>query len=200
MPRYPFEFHQADALEYLAQHWREFDAFHASPPCQKHTTAAFIWRTRPGYDYDRRYPDLIDQTRAALQATGKPWVIENVPAAPLENTFTLCGLMFGLKTFRHRKFEASHLILAPSHVKHPKGATTNSFGAYSSFKDGATHITVAGHNFNRRDGVMAFGDTCGWMTREELAEAIPPAYTEYIGWFLMAHLKGRSEAHDNPIP
>jgi DNA (cytosine-5)-methyltransferase 1 len=203
-PHYPFAFVCMDALEAMrvllssgcildnqGSEWRleDFDAVHASPPCQRFTTIAFIWREREGYDYDGKHPDLVDATRQLLQATGKPYVIENVPGAPLNNPVMLCGLMFGLKTVRHRLFETNPFMLAPGHLAHPESMTTNSFRDYSSFENGATHITVAGHNFKRVDGIAAFGDTCQWMTREELAEAIPPAYTCYIGGQLLNHIE-----------
>lgn len=74
-PRYPFAFHQGDALEYVAAHGHEYDAIHASPPCQSYTPLRAL-------SPDKEYPDLVAVTRAALEATGRPWVIENVPGAP----------------------------------------------------------------------------------------------------------------------
>jgi DNA (cytosine-5)-methyltransferase 1 len=178
MPRYPFAFHQADALEFLAEHGSEYDVIHASPPCQGYSvTSSMPWVPE--------YPKLIEPVRAALKRTGRPYVIENVPGAPLINPIILCGLMFGLKVFRHRLFETSPFMLGPAHSPHPSGTVTNSFRAYSSFDNGATHISMAGHNFRRTDAVIALGGDCDWMTRDELAEAIPPAFTEYIGRRLM---------------
>ncbi|MGW5790990.1 hypothetical protein ACWEV3_10330 [Saccharopolyspora sp. NPDC003752] len=84
-PRYPFEFHQADALEFLAAHGHEFDAIHASPPCQAFTNAQRI----RGNDH----PDLIAPTRDLLITTGRPWVIENVEGAPLHNPVMLCAAL-----------------------------------------------------------------------------------------------------------
>lgn len=179
-PHYPFEFHQADALEYLAEHGQEFDAIHASPPCQGYSVTQAIH----GYSY----PKLVNETRDLLEITGKPYVIENVPGAPLKNPAILNGLMFGLKLVRNRAFETNWILLAPPKPRNMK-VFTNSGRGYSSFENGATHITVAGHNFVREDGIKAFGDTCEWMTREELAEAIPPAYTELIGRQLMQVLE-----------
>lgn len=180
-PRYPFEFHQGDALEYLAAHGHEFDAIHASPPCQAYSVARHI--------HGGEYADLIPQTRAGLQATGKPWVIENVMGAPLVNPVTLCGLTFGLKVYRHRLFESSFFTLAPAHVAHPCDATTNSKRGYSAFASGATHITMSGHNFRREDAIAALNGDCDWMSRAELAQAIPPAYTEWIGQQLVRVLR-----------
>lgn len=174
-PRYPFPFVQGDALEYVAAHGHEFDAIHASPPCQGYSVTQSI--------HGKTYPRLIDDVRAALQATGKPYVIENVPGAPLQNPVELCGVMFGLRVYRHRLFETSWFQLAPPHTPHPKGSTTNSAGAFSSFANGATHLSVAGHNFSVQDAKVAM--SIDWMTQYGLAQAIPPAYTEYIGRYLL---------------
>ena len=104
-PRYPFEFHQADALDYAREHGREFDAIHASPPCQAYSLASRQWRIR-----GRKYPVLIAKTRELLNAMAKPFVIENVPGAPLINPTVLYGTMFGLMTMRPRLFETSFAI------------------------------------------------------------------------------------------
>ena len=104
-PHYPFEFHQADALEYLADHWREFDVIHASPPCQAYSMASTQWRKS-----GKQYPDLIKPTRTALQKTGKSYVIENVVGAPLINPTILNGSFFGMRVRRTRLFETSFPI------------------------------------------------------------------------------------------
>ncbi len=187
-PRYPFEFHQGDALEYLAAHGKEFDAIHASPPCQAYSVTASM----PNVKADN-YPKLIEPVRDALMATGKPWIIENVIGAPLQYPVMLCGLMFGLKVYRHRLFETSFFMLQPPHEMHSKDSVTNSYRAYSSFGNGATHISMAGHNFKRVDAVAALNGDCEWMTREELAEAIPPAYTEWIGKQLIERMETQYE-------
>ena len=179
MPGYPFAFIQADALDFLSQYGREYDVIHASPPCQGYSiTARMPWVPA--------YPMLIKQVRDALTATGRPYVIENVPGAPLRNPILLCGLMFGLLVIRHRLFETMPFMLGPEHTPHPTDIATHSFRAYSSFANGATHITMAGHNFSRKDAAIATG--LDWMTRDEQAEAIPPAYTEWIGAQLMSAL------------
>jgi DNA (cytosine-5)-methyltransferase 1 len=176
-PRYPFAFVLGDALEYVAAHGHEFDAIHASPPCQGYSVTQSI---HP----DIEHPMLVEETRRLLQATGKPYVIENVQGAPLINPIVLCGVMFGLKVYRHRLFETNPFLLGPAHTPHPKDSVTNSFRQYSAHASGATHISVAGHNFNRIDGMKAMG--LDWpMTRKEVAQSIPPAYTEYIGGYLL---------------
>jgi DNA (cytosine-5)-methyltransferase 1 len=102
MPRYPFAFHQADALEFLAEHGHEYDAIHASPPCQRYSRGSKQSHT------GHLHPDLIGATRSALLATGRPYVIENVADAyrTLRAGLLLCGAMFpGLRTYRHRLFD-----------------------------------------------------------------------------------------------
>jgi DNA (cytosine-5)-methyltransferase 1 len=177
-PRYPFAFHQADALEFLKAHGHEFDAIHASPPCQRYTVGRKI------HDSGDRHPDLVDPTRAALERVGKPWAIENVIGAPVKGV-VLCGLMFGLKVLRHRLFETSFFCMIPPHPRHPKGNLTNACHGYSTGETG--FVCVAGNNFVREAGAKAMG--IDWpMSRKELANAIPPAYCEFIGKQLMGAL------------
>ena len=107
-PRYPFEFHQADAMTFDLS---GFDAIHASPPCQAYTVLG-------GREDLSHYPDLVDAVRERLQAAGVPWIIENVPGAPLRDPITLCGAMFGLRSYRHRLFESSVQLAPPPHPKH----------------------------------------------------------------------------------
>lgn len=164
---YPFEFIQADALAYVAAHGHEYDAIFASPPCQCYSRTRTI---HPG----STYPDLVELTRAALVATGKPWVIENVPGAPLRWPIMLCGTMFGLPLYRHRLFESSHLLLAPTHGDHPERCPQVGRGASPG-----GFMIIAGHFANIPQARRCMG--IDWMTRSELAQAIPPAYTEHIG-------------------
>ena len=182
-PRYPFAFVQADALKYVAAHGHEFDVIHASPPCQAYTRLRGLVESRAGRKRD--YPDLVAPTREALRATGRIYVIENVDGAPLENPIMLCGEMFGLRVFRHRYFETNLFLLAPSHPKHPRGSTTNAYHARSGFANGATHIGVYGDAYILSDGKVAMG--IDWMVRRELNQAIPPAYTRWLGEQLLAH-------------
>jgi len=175
--RYPFEFHQADALEFIAQHGHEFDVIAASPPCQAYSVTRSL--------HSNEHPDLVAATRDALRATGKPYVIENVPGAPLTNYVILCGTMFGLQVIRHRWFECEPPILfAPASCNHT-GRTGQSKGQYHTL-DKSDLITCVGHNFQARSGRIAMG--IDWMTRDELAQAIPPAYTEWLGRRILAAL------------
>jgi DNA (cytosine-5)-methyltransferase 1 len=189
-PDYPFPFCQADALIILRDGYietttgrqyglSEFDVIHASPPCQGYSTLkTFV---------TRHYEKLVTPFREALLATGKPYIMENVVGAPLDNPLMLCGSMFGLKVIRHRLFECRPPIWFPPAPCQCKHLYTHSSRGYSSFKNGATAITVAGYNYPLKDGLVAMG--IDWMkSRDELSEAIPPAYTEFIGKQMIALL------------
>lgn len=164
-------FMPANVLDLPVEFLRAFDFLWASPPCQAHTNAQRI----RGYEH----PDLIEPVRALLKASGVPYCIENVPGAPLIKPVELCGAMFGLRTYRHRLFECSFPIEAPPHPKHER--PTTKMGRKP--KDGE-FIHVVG-NFS---GVAAAREAMGidWMTRDELREAIPPAYSEYIAKAFLA--------------
>lgn len=171
---YPFEFHQADALEYLAAHGHEFDVIHASPPCQGYSRMRHLpWLV------GRVYPLLIPVTRLALQASGKVWVIENVADAPLAGA-ELCGTALGLPIIRHRRFESNVMLLFPPCPGHDvlfHGSATMGQRGRSS---GVMGI------MENQDPRQALG--IEWMTNREMRQAIPPAYTEYIGRFLLENL------------
>jgi hypothetical protein len=158
-PRYPFEFHRADALEYLAEHGHEFAAVHASPPCQAYSRAT-AWRG------DRSaHPDLISPTRDVLTSLGLPYVIENVQEARRQLRFPvmLCGSMFGLRVQRHRYFECPWmpLTLLPGCKHSPDDY---------SFDHGA----------KQPESVYRDALGCKWMTVLEARQAIPPAFTEFL--------------------
>lgn len=179
-PRYPFRFIRGDALEYLEEHGEEYDAIHASPPCQTFSRATHYHGTQADH------ADLVAPTRGLLEATGLPWVMENVEGSPLRRDVVLCGEMFGLRVHRHRVFETSgFLVLRPSHFGHRlRGARHN-----CHVEEGYTRI-VAGKFSKAADAGDAMG--IDWMKPAELAQAIPPAYTEYIGGFLMAAVRARA--------
>ena len=238
-PRYPFEFVQANALEFLAEHGHEFDAIHASPPCQGYS----IMHNLP-WLRGRDYPLLILPTIEMLEALGKPYVVENVMGARhgarglrkrgLEahglQAGWLCGTMFGLPFYRHRLFATNWMWLAPWHPNHqgvvkpgrmlgdranqvvvshtklredgrPKDTKISLYGMDSNhslrLRPGYEHVPFSyptltnGQNGAQGNGV-GIGHAKGWrlaaeamgidwMQREELTQAIPPAYTEFIG-------------------
>lgn len=180
-PRYPFEFHQADAIEYARAHGPKFDAVHASPPCQAHTNAQKLM--------GNTHPDLIAPTREALWELGKPFMIENVPGAPLVEPVELCGEMFGLETYRHRLFETNWELTAPPHPTHV--ARTTKMGRPP--KPGEyMHIVGNFSGVDRGRNVMGMP----WANRDGLREAIPPAYTEHIGRQLIDYLGAHASGKD----
>lgn len=179
------EFVQADAIRWALKNRRRYDVVHASPPCQDHCLLTAGNRARGLFD---NHTNMVEPTRRALQRIGKLWVIENVPQAPMRRDVELCGLMFGLNLFRHRIFETSGFhIPQPEHVPHGDRR-------------------VLGY----RHGVLQEGDIMGvygsggmkgtlpmWQEAmgiawsrswKGLSGAIPPAYTSYLGQYLMKEL------------
>jgi DNA (cytosine-5)-methyltransferase 1 len=181
---YPFEFHQGDALEYLAEHGAEFDAIHASPPCQSFSG---MTNCRPGLADN--YPQLIDAARALLTDAGTPWVIENVAGSGLPRQadffgahgIELCGALFGLALYRHRLFETSIPVAGPPHPRHLTPASK------AGHWQPGTVISVEGNCSPIALARTAMG--IDWMPRAELAEAIPPAYTQFIGEQIITHIE-----------
>jgi DNA (cytosine-5)-methyltransferase 1 len=181
-PNYPYEFLRCDALEFLqlAGLRQTFDAIHASPPCQAYSR---LRHARP----DREWPDLLAPTRAALERCGLPWVIENVQGAPLKNgVVMLCGTAFGLDADgfehrRHRFFEATFPMLVPGCQHQLPSAPLYGHSSGKDFRDRYGR----GYGIEHKRAAMGID----WMNRDELAEAIPPAFTEYIGGALRDHLR-----------
>jgi len=166
------EFALADMLTFPLD---GFDAIHASPPCQRYSAMSVC---RPGLA--EKYPDLIRPVRERLQVAGTPWVMENVPGAPLRNPLLLCGFMFGLDLYRHRLFESSFV---PTLAMHPAHSIPGSYAG--NWKPGQI-ISVSGNCAPIALARRAMG--IDWMNREELAEAIPPSYTHFVGEQILAHL------------
>jgi DNA (cytosine-5)-methyltransferase 1 len=183
-PRYPFKFIQADALTLAPEFLASFDAIHASPPCQSYSDLA----KRNGNADE--WPRLIEPVREMLSNTGLPYVIENVEGAPLNQPVVLCGTMFpGLRVLRHRLFETNFRMSAPPHGKHPKVHTFDKRKShYGKTNDMVDFVQVTGGG---NCTIAAARDAMGieWMNKGELNEAIPPAYTKYIGTILIAHLR-----------
>jgi DNA (cytosine-5)-methyltransferase 1 len=189
-PRYPFEFHQADAFDYLEKHWREFDVIHASPPCQEYSKSRYLRdmsAQRLGIEPDIK-DKLVESTRNILIATGKDWIMENVEWAPMPGAIVLCGSMFGLPLLRHRAFESSILLFMPGNCNHPDGfysAIGGKIRGHGIYDSGKEYSDKHGRKKRREGysgkakGVVAMG--IDWMTVNEMCQAIPPAYTEWIG-------------------
>ncbi|WP_239934206.1 SAM-dependent methyltransferase [Streptomyces sp. CBG31] len=183
-PRYiGDEFWQADALAWVDQHmdWirAEVSFIHASPPCQRYSRAQKIQQ--------REHPDLIPPTRDLLNATGVPWVIENVEEArpELRDPVLLCGASFGMTTYRHRLFETGGWTLtAPDHPPHT--APLTKMGRPRRPGDFAHYVgNFSGVDEARADMQMP------WASRDGLRECIPPAYARYVA---EQHLAGHGPA------
>ncbi|MFE2584934.1 DNA cytosine methyltransferase [Streptomyces sp. NPDC059378] len=167
-PNYPFTFHLADGLEFYAAHGHTFDLVHGSWPCERYATVT-RWRGNPD-----DHPDLIGPGRHVMEATGRPWVIENVPEAPLRPDYLVCGTQFGLKVRRHRVFE-------------------------TSWGGGGDLVPPCWHHRGllafEHKGERAYADAmgCTWMTNLEARKAVPPAYTHWIANQYLA-TEGRTAA------
>ena len=188
---YPFPFLQMDALEAMRRlsagegltfnngetlYLVDFAAFHASPPCQRHSKMTKRWGR------EETHPDLIEPTRSALKATAKPYIIENVEGAPLVDPVMLCGTMFGLHSGdywlrRHRIFESNITIFAPASCCH-QGKSLPVYG-HAGGKSNRDGISFPGTDAWRE------GMGIDWMVGNEMSEAIPPTMTEYIGKYIM---------------
>ena len=201
-PNYPFDFLQIDALRFLQEEpfrsW-DFDAIHASPPCQAFTQMSARWRGKGGPTDD--HPNLIPETRRLLDATGLPYVIENVVGAKdhMRTDLMLHGGMFGLGVHRPRRFECNWLVMGTEGPRvpfpvgvygtKPDGRTTYRYrnaGNYVVGQPGSAKKSLirAAKSIEEAREVMGID----WMDWPEIKEAIPPAYTEYIGHQLMAHI------------
>ncbi len=175
-PHYKFAFEQGDATQATEEWLSTFDVIHASPPCQRYSDLAH----RNGNADE--WPDLIAPVREMLEGSGRPYVIENVEGAPLLEPVMLCGTMFfGLRVLRHRLFESNLPLVAPEHPAHPLVFTHDKRKAhYGHLDQDASYVQVTGGGnatvANKRDAMGI-----DWMTGAELNEAIPPAYTHWVG-------------------
>lgn len=198
-PNYPFEFVQMSAIEALdhlngndpirvgnGMYWLDdFDAIHASPPCQSST--ALTKGTNAG---KFQYEDFIPETRRLLEESGKPYVIENVQGSAVRRDMVLCGEMFGLQVIRHRYFEINWPGSAPEHIKHRGRVAGMRHGVWYQ----GPYFAVYGEG-GGKGTVKQWQDAMEmpWTSvRKEIAEAIPPAYTEYIGKQLIMHLEDKN--------
>lgn len=174
-PRYAGdEFHQADAMTFPLG---GYDFIWASPPCQAFTMAQNAAKNA------HAHPDLITPTRPRLIGSGIPWIMENVVGAPLFNPVMLCGLALGLKVKRHRLFESNLPLLTPPCPSH----NVDYYVIFGHECRNRRHGKAAG----RKNKIAVGRDAMGisWMTRGELSESIPPAYSEFLGKQVMEILK-----------
>jgi len=183
------EFIQADAMIFPLD---GFDVIHASPPCQGYSRSLGIARIHGR----KEHPLLIRGIRERLEGSGKPWIIENVAFSDLPDALELCGSMFNLPIRRHRWFASSHLLFAPSpccHVKgfyNPIGGKIRGYGVFAS----KTTYKDAQGNTRKREGyyTLAIGQAAmgiDWMSLKELSQAIPPAYTRWVGSQMMEYIQ-----------
>ena len=205
--RYPYTFVKDDALHYAASHGWRFDFIHASPPCQAHS----IITPDPA-----KHVDLIPHTRWLLESLGKPYIIENVMGAAraMRSPIMVCGAQLGLKVYRHRLFESSMYLMGMAHAPHrdntPRAGHGISSKGFISVTSGGKRMRVA-VDAKRRSGVYGISekgfvsvtghftgvDYCrmamgiDWMTAAELSQAVPPAYTEYLGRQLVTYFQNR---------
>jgi DNA (cytosine-5)-methyltransferase 1 len=183
-PRYPFEFIQADVFAVLgdATFMAGFDAVHASPPCRDHTPLTSV----AGIDGTGW---MLEETRRRLAMLNVPWVIENVPGAPMRPDVILCGAMFGLRTYRHRWFELSDPMFPPT-IPHPPHTVRTATKRRREAWAAGMNVSITGDV-----GVYLGPEAMGidWMTGNELSQAIPPAYTKHIGEHLLAMVQVGSD-------
>lgn len=183
---------RADALDYLAGHGSEFDAIHLSAPCQR-------WSANGANPAGAEWPDLITPGRPLLEATGRPWVMENVPKAPLRRDLMLCGSQFGLTAMdtdgtelhlrRHRVFESNVLLLAPGPCRHLTGVQVA--GVYGGARKDKAEARLVRHGGYVPSDAGVQSELLGgvpWMTGKGRRECIPPVYAEHVGSFLLAAL------------
>lgn len=182
-PHYPFQFFQTDAFEFLEQYGNEFDVIHASPMCQAYS----VTKALPNVD-GNKYPRQIEPLRSLLRIIRRPYVIENVIGAPLFQPIKLCGHYFGLKVYRPRLFESNVLLFSPPKQRFVGKIRIIKSKARGGFQNGE-YLCVAGKgNYKLAEGKKAMG--IDWeISKQELNQAIPPAYTEFIGKQLIIYLQ-----------
>jgi len=180
---YPFRFIQGDAMTFPLD---GYDFIHASPPCQGYSVTKVLHPTK-------EHPLLLEPTRLRLMTQSTPWIIENVSGAPMGQFVELCGTHFGLKVYRHRQFESSHMLFSPCRCTHPNYLLPG-------------FVSICGHRVKGRAtnryhnqypvypssyGKEAMG--IDWkMNRDELDQAIPPAYTEWLGRQILTALESEA--------
>ena len=178
--RYPYSYIKGDVLQYLQDldFLRSFDVIHASPPCQTHSITQHL-RNAQGKTTSKI--DLIPQTRAALIASGKPYIIENVPGSPLIDPIQMCGSSFGLKVRRHRLFESNLKLVGTGCLHKEQGRP---IGVYGSLKDNIPNDGKTAESIEEARIAMGMP----WAIWSELVEAIPPYYTTFLGHQMIGQL------------
>jgi DNA (cytosine-5)-methyltransferase 1 len=183
-PHYPFEFIQGNAL---GLQLLGVDVIHASPPCQAYSTTRTL--------HSGTYPALVAEVRTALLATGLPYVIENVVGAPLLNPVQVCGSALGLGVRRHRLFESNLPLMGMpcAHGLQPEPIDVSGSGARRL----GYRLDGGGGNSRKPRNLAEARSAMGidWMNRDELSEAIPPAYSAFIGEQVLARLEVNAEAN-----
>lgn len=189
-PHYPYPFIQADAFHFLATaDLSQFDAIHVSPFCQEYSQSRYLRRAVAPHLAPK--PKQIRAFRECLERTSLPWIIENVAGSDLPAAVELCGSMFGLPIRRHRWFAASFLLFAPGPCRHtdscinPIGGKVRGYGSLSThtYQDAKGHVRKREAYLPLATGQAAMG--IDWMTLKELSQAIPPAYTAWVGQQLL---------------
>jgi hypothetical protein len=163
---YPFNYKRQDALTYLWEHGTKYDIIHASPPCQQYSTLANARE-------QQCWVDMLPEVRKMLDLIGRPYIIENVVGAPMRQDLMLCGTMFGLKVFRHRIFEIRGFHVPRIFHRDHDGKLGKHGPYWAVYGNGGSRGTID-------EWQAAMGIDWTWQ-RKSLAQAIPPAYTEYIG-------------------
>lgn len=167
---YPFEFILGDAMTHTLD---GYDFIWASPPCQRYTALGSVFDTS-------KYADLLEPVRQRFLGHPVPWIIENVERAPLAYSITLCGAQFGLRVYRHRRFESNFLLMGPPHEPHRIRASATRETTKRAWSEGR-FLTVCGDGGNSGPYArMAMGIPVDAMTNRATGEAIPPAYAEYL--------------------
>ena len=180
--KYPFEFINKDVFCLDIDFMKSFDFIHASPPCQAYSSGSISARKK-----GKEYPDLVAPTRELLNSLNIPYIIENVPNAPLINPTVLCGTQFDLRVFRHRLFESNIRIYGKGKCSHK--------GLKVSYRenDGGNMFGVAGHQYgNKEQWNQAMGGQLSFIASKRLmAQVIPPAYTEFLGMQVIKYLESK---------
>ena len=185
-PNYPFKFIKADAVDYLKKNYKKYTHIHASPPCQMYTFCNAMWRNK-----GKEYPDILEPLKKEMHLTGLPGVIENVMSAPIKRDIVMRGDIFGLGVIRKRKFECVNWFCLTPGLPLIKGSVMEGdyitvTGKGSLLSNRGKKCKIEGKNVKE---VWRKAMGIDWMTTSELSQAIPPAYTRYIGFdfFRISH-------------